>query len=97
MSPKQRQTRNESSDAVRARTSASPSSEPVRPAPSEPPDRLARMGVLIVAIILVCVVVILADALFGAIANQGGNVPSAKAAQTLWISATRLPGISTAA
>jgi hypothetical protein len=55
------------------------------------------MGVLIVAIILVCVVVILADALFGAIANQGGNVPSAKAAQTLWISATRLPGISTAA
>jgi hypothetical protein len=31
------------------------------------------MGVLIVAIVLVCVVVILADFIFGAIANLGGG------------------------
>jgi hypothetical protein len=32
---------------------------------------LARWGVLVVAIILVCVVVILADFVFGAISGQG--------------------------
>jgi hypothetical protein len=41
------------------------------PSPPQPAGKLARWGVLVVAIILVCVVVILADFVFGAISGQG--------------------------
>jgi len=60
-------------DPARHRASSIQSIQPARSAPVEPADRWARIGVLIVVIILVCVVVFLADAVFGAIANQGGN------------------------
>ncbi len=47
--------------------------QPAGAAEGEPPGMRAQIGLLIVAIVLVSVVVIIADAVFGAIANQGGG------------------------
>ncbi len=71
MSAKRGRQMGELGDQSRRLAVSKPGGRPDEPSPAQPAGTLARWGVLVVAIILVCVVVILADFVFGAISGQG--------------------------
>lgn len=73
MSSKRRRPGAGSDNPARYPTGANQARQSVGAAGGETAGMRARIGLLIVAIVLVSVVVILADAFFGAITNQGGS------------------------
>ncbi|MGD0019439.1 MAG: rhodanese-like domain-containing protein [Candidatus Limnocylindrales bacterium] len=86
MGSKRRQRTGASDSAAVNRAGSNRGRQTPRPTAGKPADTRARIGLLIVAIVLVSVVVIGADVVIGAIGNQGGTsaqtgTPSAGSSQ----------------